>query len=86
MDILIIMIIGILFGSFIIKGKGSKILEKIQTISCLLLIFLLGISLGKKDNFFSDLSNLGIDSFIFFIVPTFFSVLVVYLLTRKKGA
>ena len=43
----------------------------------------MGVMLGKKDNFFEELSSLGLTSFLFFLVPTVLSVILVYCLTQK---
>lgn len=83
MDILIVMGLGILAGKMIVPKKMKSFNEKMQVASTLLLIFTLGITLGKRENFLSELSSLGIESAIFCIVPTIFSIIVVYVLTKK---
>lgn len=83
MDILIVMGLGILAGKIIVPKKMKSINEKMQVASTLLLIFTLGITLGKRENFLSELSSLGMESAIFCIVPTIFSIIMVYVLTKK---
>lgn len=83
MDIIIVMCIGIIIGNFI-KFKQTKIInEKIQLISTIALIFAMGVNIGSKENFVDELANLGITSFIFFIIPTILSIIVVYFLTKR---
>ena len=83
MDIIIVMAIGIIIGNFI-KNKNFKIInEKIQLIATIILIFAMGINIGSKENFINELANLGITSFIFFIIPTILSIIVVYFLTKR---
>jgi uncharacterized membrane protein YbjE (DUF340 family) len=48
-----------------------------------LLIFCMGLSLGKRENFLEELSTLGIQSIILAVIPICFSVIVVYLLTKR---
>lgn len=47
-----------------------------------LLIFAMGVMLGEKENFFEELSSLGFTSFLFFLLPTGFSIILVYYLTK----
>ena len=47
-----------------------------------LLIFSMGVMLGSRENFLEELSALGIQSVIFFLLPSVGSVLLVYPLTR----
>lgn len=83
MDIIIVMCIGIIIGNFI-KFKQTKIInEKIQLISTIALIFAMGVNIGSKENFVDELASLGITSFIFFIIPTILSIIVVYFLTKR---
>ncbi len=83
MDIIIVMCIGIIIGNFI-KYKQTKIInEKIQLLSTILLIFAMGVNIGSKENFVDELASLGITSFIFFIIPTILSIIVVYFLTKR---
>jgi len=42
----------------------------------------MGVMLGKRENFMQELSILGVESFIFFIIPMIFSVVLVYFLTK----
>ena len=86
MDIIIIMALGILVGMFLIP-KNNKICQYIikisQTLTTLILIFSMGVLLGRKENFLQDLANLGFTSFILFLIPTLLSIIVVFFLTKK---
>ncbi len=83
MDILIVMCIGILVGKFLIPGKAKTANEYLSLLCTFLLIFSMGVTLGADDNFFEELSSLGVTSFLFFLIPTALSVLLVYLLTPR---
>ena len=52
-----------------------------QVVCTLLLIFSMGVLLGSRENFLEELSTLGIQSVIFFLLPSVGSVLLVYPLT-----
>ena len=68
-----IMILGFLAGRiFPARHKGKN--EKVQLFFTLLLIFTMGVSLGQREGFFSELLDLGLRSFVFFLIPTLLSV------------
>lgn len=83
MDIILIMCVGILAGKYLPLKKWKGLNEKIQLTCTLLLIFSMGVMLGRKDNFLSELSSLGKVSFLFFLIPTVLSVILVYHLTSR---
>ena len=82
MDILIVMSIGILVGNRFFSYKYKTINEKLQLICTILLIFSMGVTLGRRENFIQELSLLGWHSFIFCFIPSLFSLIIVFLLTR----
>ncbi len=83
MEVIVIMLVGVIFGKTLIPAKYSNGVEKIQFFSIVALIFLMGVSLGTDEDFFSDLLYLGLASFIYAIIPIIFSTLLVYYLTKK---
>ena len=82
MDVIIIMCMGVLIGKLFFPVKWKRINELLQTICTLLLIFSMGVLLGSRENFLRELAALGSQSFLFFLIPSLFSVLAVYPLTR----
>lgn len=82
MDILIVMCIGILAGRLALLRRVRKQNEAVSLACTFILIFSMGVMLGEKENFFEELSSLGITSFLFFFIPTLLSVILVYLLTQ----
>lgn len=83
MAVLIVMCLGILAGRFLVpKGikKGNEIFSLVCTF---ILIFSMGVKLGRNDNLLQDLSSLGISSLLYFVVPTVFSIFIVFVLTKK---
>ncbi len=83
MDILIVMCLGILFGRLHSIRKFKKQNGYISLSCTFILIFSMGVMLGGKDNFFQEISTLGTTSFLFFFLPTLFSIILVYYLTHK---
>lgn len=83
MDILIIMCIGILIGRVAFLRRLKKKNESVSLLCTFVLIFSMGVTLGEKENFFEELSSLGITSFLFFFIPTLLSVVLVYYLTQR---
>lgn len=82
MDILIVMCIGIFAGRFSILRRAKKKNEYLSLLCTFILIFSMGVMLGKKDHFFEELSSLGLTSFLFFLIPTVLSIILVYWLTQ----
>lgn len=80
--VLIIMAVGIIFGIKIFPKKLDKINSKVQIISISILIFCMGVSLGGRESFIRELSELGIKSLIYSLIPIIFSVIAVYILTK----
>lgn len=83
MLIIIIMCIGILAGRFVFPQKYKNKNEILQMICTTLLIFSMGVMLGKRENFFADLASLGFKSFLFFVIPTGMSLFLTYFLTER---
>lgn len=83
MLVLFIMCLGILAGRFIVPQKAKKGCDFISLTCTFLLILSMGIRLGSNDAFFSELSSLGLSSFVLFFFPTLFSIIIVYVLTKK---
>lgn len=78
---LIIMILGAATGHFF-AAIPKKVNDLIQLICTLILIFSMGAGLGQQEGFFQQLGELGAQSFLFFLLPTVLSVVIVYFLTR----
>lgn len=83
MDVLIIMCFGILAGRSLVPNRAKKENEFISLACTFLLILSMGATLGKDQNFMSNLSSLGLSSLLFFFIPTVLSILIVYVLTKK---
>lgn len=83
MDVIIVMCLGILAGRFLVPKGARKGNDRISMVCTALLIFSMGVMLGKKEHFLEELSSLGLSSLLFFLVPTALSILVVFFLTKK---
>lgn len=82
-DILIVMCLGIAAGKYLFPRRAAKANERLQLLCTLLLIFSMGVMLGRREDFFRELSSLGLTSLLFCLVPTALSVLAVYRLSRR---
>ena len=82
MTTLAVMAAGILAGRVFPAGQKSNN-ERLQLLCTLLLIFSMGVSLGQREDFFSELALLGAQALLFFLLPTVCSILLVYALTRR---
>ncbi|MDO4438402.1 MAG: hypothetical protein Q4B86_03020 [Eubacteriales bacterium] len=83
MDILVIMCLGILIGNRFFPEKYKTINEKLQLACTLILIFSMGRMLGSRENFFEELLSLGFTSFLFFAIPSIFSVILVFIFSER---
>ena len=83
MDVIVIMCIGVLAGKFLLPCNLNRWNQILQVVCTLFLIFSMGVLLGSRENFLEELSTLGIQSVIFFLLPSVGSVLLVYPLTRR---
>lgn len=81
MTTLFVMLLGMGAGRFVPMSQ-KKMVERVQLVSTLLLIFSMGAGLGQREGFFSELGVLGLKSFLFFVIPTLCSVAMVYPLTQ----
>ena len=82
MDVIFIMCLGVLVGKFFFPEGWKRINEIRQTVCTVLLIFAIGVMLGSREDFVSGITSLGMQSIIFFLIPSVFSVIAVYPLTR----
>lgn len=82
MLILILMAVGALIGLKWFPARYAKLNSRLQLICTGFLIFCMGVSLGRKENFFNDLFSLGWQSLVFAVIPIVLSILVVYALSR----
>ena len=79
----IIMFVGVLIGYFFSPKKFAGFNARLQMVCTAVLILSMGVSLGSRESFFEELAELGIESAIFSIVPIIFSVIAVFLLTKR---
>lgn len=82
MEILLIMCVGIVVGAKLFPAKGKAANEKVQIVCTMLLIFSMGISLGRRENLLEQLSQIGLTSFALAVGPIIGSVIAVYFLTQ----
>lgn len=83
MEILIFMLIGVLIGRFCFPKKLKKLNEKMQVVMTMLLIFSMGVMLGRREDLIDELSSLGFKSLVFCLIPTVLSIVIVYFLTER---
>ncbi|HIZ56297.1 MAG TPA: hypothetical protein H9671_08865 [Firmicutes bacterium] len=83
MAMLLVLGIGLLIGLRWFPASGLRWNTRIQLICAMLLVFCMGTALGSRPNLWQELQALGPKSLLFAVIPTLFSVLLVYGLTRK---
>ena len=89
-EIFLVVGIGFLIGyKGLIKEKGIKLNSKLQTIWLMLLIFCMGVSIGRNGDIVKNLPLLGGKAVLFAIMTALCSTVVVYvfssLFLEKEG-
>ena len=59
MDVIFIMCLGVLVGKFFFPVRWKRLNEILQTVCTVLLIFSMGVMLGSRDDFVSEITSLG---------------------------
>ena len=81
-EIFLVVGIGFLIGyKGLIKEKGIKLNSKLQTIWLMLLIFCMGVSIGRNGDIVKNLPILGGKAVLFSVLTILCSVIVVYVLS-----
>ena len=82
-DIFLVVGIGFFIGyKGLIKEKGIKLNSKLQTVWLMLLIFCMGVSIGRNGEIVKHLPVLGGKAVLFAIMTAVCSTIVVYLFSR----
>jgi uncharacterized membrane protein YbjE (DUF340 family) len=84
--IILFMALGVLVGAVVpMKEHQVAALGKLQSIGVILLLFVMGLSMGLDRKLLSQLSTLGYKALVYAGLTTAFSIAAVYLFTRKLG-
>ena len=82
-DIFLVVGIGFFIGyKGLIKEKGIKLNSKLQTVWLMLLIFCMGVSIGRNGEIVKNLPVLGGKAVLFAIMTAVCSTIVVYVFSR----
>ena len=82
MDVILLFFLGALIGKYLFPLHFQPVLEKLLMFFTLCLIFAMGVQLGQRANIFAELSSVGMESLLFFLLPTLGSIFVVYPFSR----
>ena len=83
----LIMVLGVIAGFSLLKVKEHRRIavinlnNKVQLIVALI-IFIMGINLGSMEDFAHKMLTMGLQSLVFAIIPTVFSVIIVYIFSK----
>lgn len=78
-----VMCLGVLVGATVFPQKLKAWSSRLQTAATALLIFTMGVGLGSRPDFLSEVAEIGLESLVLAVVPAALSVAVVYPLSRK---
>jgi len=82
-DIFLVVGIGFFIGyKGLIKEKGIKLNSKLQTVWLMLLIFCMGVSIGRNGDIVKNLPVLGGKAVLFAVMTALCSIIVVYIFSR----
>ena len=88
-DIFLVVGIGFFIGyKGLIKEKGIKLNSKLQTVWLMLLIFCMGVSIGRNGDIVKNLPLLGGKAILFAVMTALCSTIVVYFISTfffRKG-
>ena len=83
-DIFLVVGIGFFIGyKGLIKEKGIKLNSKLQTGWLMLLIFCMGVSIGRNGDIVKNLPLLGGKAVLFAIMTALCSTIAVYIFSRR---
>lgn len=82
MEIIVAMLAGCAIGATVFPARLSRLNALLQTVATTLLIFSMGVMLGSREDFLSELGSVGAASLAFCLLPTALSTVLVYALTR----
>lgn len=83
MQTIAIMCLGALVGATVFPSKLKVWNSRLQTAAIALLIFTMGVGLGSRPDFLSEVAGIGLESLVLAVVPAALSVAVIYPLSRK---
>ena len=82
-DIFLVVGIGFFIGyKGLIKEKGIRLNSKLQTVWLMLLIFCMGVSIGRNGDIVKNLPLLGGKAVLFAVMTSVCSIIVVYILSN----
>lgn len=84
--IVLFMALGVLVGAVMpLKAHQVSLLGKLQSAGVILLLFVMGLSMGLDRKLLSQLSTLGYKALVYAGLTTAGSIACVYFFTRKLG-
>lgn len=84
----LIMVLGVIAGFSLLKVKEHRRIavvnlnNKVQLIAVAFDYFYHGINLGSMEDFAHKMLTMGLQSLVFAIIPTVFSVIIVYIFSK----
>jgi len=82
LNYLIFLILGGLAGYFFANDTFTKIKNVLMPVSVIVLLFFMGVSIGKDSNLSVKIVNFGINAFIIALFSIVFSVFFVFIFVK----
>lgn len=83
---ILLMCAGVLVGKLLFPERWASANSRLQVVLTILLIFTMGVSIGRNDDLLGNLASIGLDSALFCVIPMAASVALVYVVGRRAFA
>lgn len=83
---ILLMCAGMLVGKLLFPERWANANSRLQVVLTVLLIFTMGVSIGRNDDLLGNLASIGLDSALFCVIPMAASVAIVYVVGRRTFA
>lgn len=81
--VVIFMVLGLLLGYFTDLKKYLKLIDKAYVFTVILLLFLMGVSIGNNKDLFSQFNVIGVEAILIAIFSIIGSVVFAYVINKK---
>lgn len=78
-----LMCLGAVVGKFVLPRWWARANSRVQLVLTVLLIFTMGVSIGRNEDLLRNLTTIGLDSALFCLIPMAASVVLAHLLARR---
>lgn len=78
-----LMCLGAVVGRFVLPHWWARANSRVQLVLTVLLIFTMGVSIGRNEDLLHNLGTIGLDSALFCLIPMAVSIALAHLLAKR---